>query len=287
MPRIRKAAAAGAGEDAVTTGRPPAAPAASGRSGGIQSLVRAGAILDTVARHPGGIALADLSAAVGLHTSTAFALIQTLVALGYIDQGERDRRYRVGSRLFAIAAGALDEAALLNLASPVLADLSAATGEASHLAVRSGRDIVVVARKAATGLLQLSDRGGAVRPAHATAIGKVLLSAMPEEDFERLLPTLSLERFTPDTITEPEALRREIAAIRASGIAHDRRELDPDVSCIAMLVHDFAGRPLAAIGVSGPIWRMAAHLQERSDQLRAAARRLSAALGHADRDGAS
>jgi IclR family acetate operon transcriptional repressor len=259
----------------------PARRAASGESGKIQSLKRAAAILDAVARQPEGVSLAQLSAELDLHSSTAFHLIQTLVGLGFLTQLADNRRYRIGTRLFTLAAGALDETALLSLATPILERLSAETGHAAHLAVRSKHEIIVVARTAATGLLQLAGHPGAARPAHATAIGKMLLAAMPPEDLDRLLQTLPLPAFTPHTLTDPASLRREIDIVRRTGIAHDNCELDADVRCIAVPVHDFAGRCAAAMGLSGPAWRLTPHaLKEKARQLTAAAAELSAQLGH-------
>lgn len=253
--------------------------AASGESGKIQSLMRAASILDAVARQPEGISLAEVANEVSLNTSTAFHLIQTLVNLGFLTQ-LADRRYRIGSRLFTLAAGALDQNTMLAMATPILERLSAETGYASHLAVRSKQEIVVIARTAATGLLQLAGHPGATRPAHATAIGKMLLAAMSPDDFARLLVQLPLPAFTPSTITDHKALAREIEVVRREGIAHDRCELDPDVRCIAMPVTDFAGRCVAAIGISGPAWRLTEErVIEKAGQLKAAAAELSVALG--------
>ncbi|HYX66358.1 MAG TPA: helix-turn-helix domain-containing protein [Burkholderiales bacterium] len=120
------------------------------------------------------MALADLSKAVGLRNSTTFHLVKTMTQLGYISQLRDSKRYRIGAKLFTLAAGALDESTLLALATPVLEGLSAATGEAGHFAIRSGHEIIVIARTAGAGMLQLADRTGSTRPAHATALGKVL-----------------------------------------------------------------------------------------------------------------
>jgi DNA-binding IclR family transcriptional regulator len=269
------------GKHAAKAAAPRAAPrrAATGESGKIQSLMRAASILDAVARQPEGISLAQLAGAVELNNSTAFHLVQTLVNLGFLTQLD-DRRYRIGSRLFTLAAGALDENAMLSAATPILERLSAETGYASHLAVRSKQEIVVIARTAATGLLQLAGHPGATRPAHATAIGKMLLAAMPPEDCKRLIAALPLPAFTPNTITDAAALTREIETVRQEGIAHDRCELDPDVRCIAMPVHDFAGRSVAAIGLSGPVWRLTSEVvEDLARRLRAAAAELSGELG--------
>ena len=113
---------------------------------GVQSLGRAFAILEEVARHREGIGLAELSKLVGLHNSTTFHLAKTMVSLGYMRQERDSKRYRVGRPLFALAASALDEIEMVNLATPVLEDLSRETGESGHFAVRMGDSVVVIAR---------------------------------------------------------------------------------------------------------------------------------------------
>ena len=252
--------------------------------GGIQSLERAAAILDVVASHPDGIGLAAICAEVGLHTSTAFHLIKTMVKLGFLNQVADSKQYRIGRRLFMLAAGALDENALLTHATPILERLSAATGQAAHLAVMADGQVIVLARTAATGLLQLAGRSGATRPPHATAIGKTLLAGLAPIDFERLVAALPMPAMTPNTITDRDVLHREIESIRQIGVAFDDCELDADVRCMAVPVHDFTGRCAGAMGISGPAWRLSkAALQEQIPVLQAMAADLSAELGYASR----
>jgi IclR family acetate operon transcriptional repressor len=267
----------------VTTASRAKSRSTSRERGGIQSLERAAAILDAVAGKPEGIGITDLSARVGLHPSTAFHLAKTLVNLGFLFQIPDNKRYRIGSRLVMLAAGALDETLLLSLATPILERLSAETSYTAHLAVRSNHQIIVVARTAATGLLQLSDRVGAARPAHATAIGKMLLSAVPSDELQRLLDKLPLLRFTDNTITDRQALLREIEKVRRQGVAYDDCELDVDVRCVAVAVRDFAGRCAGAMGLSGPAWRLTSKRMETVlRKLGIAAAELSGQLGYAE-----
>src|SRR6202140_5645342 len=153
--------------------------------GGVQSLGRAFAILEQVARHREGIGLAELSKLVGLHNSTTFHLAKTMVSLGYIRQERDSKRYRVGRPLFALAAGSLDEIEMVNVATPILEDLSRETGESGHFAVRMGDAGVVIARPSGPGACQLTDRVGVVRPAHSTALGKVILAALRPDQLKR------------------------------------------------------------------------------------------------------
>jgi IclR family transcriptional regulator, KDG regulon repressor len=248
---------------------------------GVQSLARAFTIMEEIARNRDGIGLAELSKRVGLHNSTTFHLVKTMVSLGYVRQMKDSKRYRIGRPLFALAASALDEVEMVSLATPVLEELSRETGESAHFAVRQGDAVVVLARTGGKGAFQLTDRAGALRPAHCTALGKIMLAALTLEHFEQFIARTELEAHTPKSITSAELLRREIAEVRRSGIAFDDGEFDSEVRCAALPVRDFSGQVIGAIGVSGPIWRLSIEaLQKRARQVRVAADRLSAEFGY-------
>ena len=248
--------------------------------GGVQSIGRAFAILEEVARNRDGIGLADLSKRVGLHNSTTFHLVRTMVSLGYIRQIKDTKRYRIGRPLFALAASALDEMEMVSMATPVLDDLARETGESSHFAARMGDAVVVMARTSGPSAFQLAERVGVVRPAYCTALGKIILAALRPDQLERYLERIELKSLTPSTITEPARLRREIDEVRKAGIAFDDGEFDGEVRCAAMAIRDFSGQVVGAIGISGPVWRLSIQaLQSRSRHLEAAAARLSQAFG--------
>ena len=249
--------------------------------GGVQSLGRAFGIMEEIARSRDGISLIELSKRVGLHNSTTFHLVKTMVSLGYIRQIKDSKRYRIGRPLFALAASALDEIEMVSLATPVLEDLSRETGESGHFAVRMGDSVVVIARTAAPGAFQLTERVGVVRPAHCTALGKVILAALRDDQLDRFLARVELTPVTPRSITEPAALKKDIDGVRRSGIAFDDGEFNPEVRCVGVPVKDFTGQVIGAIGISGPIWRLSVQaLQSRAITVQAAARRLSAEFGH-------
>jgi IclR family KDG regulon transcriptional repressor len=247
---------------------------------GVQSLGRAFSILEEVARHREGIGLAELSKLVGLHNSTTFHLAKTMVSLGYMRQERDSKRYRVGRPLFALAASALDEIEMVNLATPILEDLSRETGESGHFAVRMGDSVIVIARTSGAGAFQLTDRVGVVRPAHCTALGKIILASLRPDQLKRFLERVELKPSTAKSITEPAVLLREIAEIRRSAIAIDDGEFNAEVRCIAVPVYNFTGDVIGALGISGPIWRMSDQvLKSRAKLVQTAAHRLSAEFG--------
>jgi len=250
---------------------------------GVQSLGRAFSILEAVARHREGINLAELSKLVGLHNSTTFHLAKTMVSLGYLRQEKDSKRYRVGRPLFALAASALDEIEMVNVATPVLEDLSRETSESSHFAVRMGDAVVVIARTSGPGAFQLTDRVGVVRPAHCTALGKIILASLRPDQLDRFLKRSDMTPSTAKSITDPKVLLREITEIRRTGIAVDDGEFNPEVRCVAVPVTDFTGQVIGALGISGPIWRVSNQALHNSAQIvQRAASRLSAEFGASD-----
>jgi IclR family transcriptional regulator, KDG regulon repressor len=249
--------------------------------GGVQSIGRGFAIMEEIARNRNGIGLAELSKRVGLHNSTTFHLVKTLVTLGYVRQLKDNKRYRIGRPLFALAASALDEIEMMSLATPVLEDLAIETCESAHFSVPMGDAVVVLARTSGPGAFQLTDRVGVVRPAHCTALGKIMLAALQADQFERFLQRAELKPRTPKSITSAELLRREIAEVRRTGLAIDDGEFDAELRCAAVPVRDFSGQVIGAIGISGPVWRLSIEaLQKRARLVRAAADRLSGEFGY-------
>jgi len=247
---------------------------------GVQSLGRAFAILEEVARHREGVGLADLSKLVGLHNSTTFHLAKTLVSLGYLRQEKESKRYRVGRPLFALAASALDEIEMVNVATPILEELSRQTGESGHFAVRMGDAVVVIARTSGPGAFQLTDRVGVVRPAHCTALGKIILASLRPDQLNRFLGRVELKPSTSKSITDIPLLVSEITEIRRTGIAFDDGEFNPEVRCVAVPVKDFTGQVVGALGISGPIWRLSNQTLHANAQIvQNAAGRLSGEFG--------
>ncbi len=256
-----------------------------GATGGVQSLHRALSILQTVADHRSGIGLPELCASVGLHRSTTFHLAKTMVALGLLRQDPDDKRYRIGSRLFSLASGALDEIQLCELAAPILEDLADEIGETTHLAVwtRMGSEVAIIERCEAPSTIRLTERVGATRPAHATAIGKVLLSGLSADRLKEAVEAMPLEPVTRRTITGRTQLFDEIGTVQDQGYAFDDGEFDIDVRCLAAPVVDFRGNVIAAVGFSSPVWRFDdKQIDALSEMVKVAAAKVASRLGAPD-----
>ncbi len=247
----------------------------------VQSLGRAFSILEAIAERAEGIALADLSKLVQLHNSTAFHLVKTMLGLGYVRQDAETKRYHIGHKLFGLAAGANNETNLVFLAEPVLKELARISKETCHVAIRAADEVLTIAKADGVSSIRMSERLGAPRPAYCTAIGKVFLAAMSQSQLDGYLQRTHLQGYTPHTILDVARLRREIEMIRQAGVAIDNAEFNPDARCIAAPVYDFSGRMCAAMGISGPMWRVTAESSVRIQKIVIEhASQLSMALGY-------
>lgn len=260
---------------------PPEEPDSLKERVGVQSIGRAFSIMEEIARHRDGITLADLSKQVGLHNSTTFHLVKTMVTLGYLRQSKDTKKYRIGRSLFMLAASSFDEIEMASAAEPILELLSNQTGETGHVALRTHDVISIIAKSRAPGALQITDRAGVTRSMYCTALGKILLAAMPEAEFENYLSRVQMKPMTEKTITDPARLRQEVEDARNNNFAYDDSEFNAEIRCIAVPVRGFSGEVVAALGISGPVWRMSlSQLQGKRGFLVEAAEALSAELGY-------
>jgi DNA-binding IclR family transcriptional regulator len=253
-------------------------------SGGpiIQSLQRGLGILEIIAKKQSGVSTAEVSREIGLHTSTTFHLLRTLTTLGYLAQDEATRQYHVGSKIFHLAASVSNEVQLLRMAKPLLVEMAKETGESSHLAIFERGEVIVVGKIDGGGPVGVTERVGYPRPAHCTAIGKMLLASLSDPEFKAFLNTAELRPMTPRTITAIASLEQELDRVRAQGYAIDDEEFSQGLRCIAAPVRNFTGNVVAAIGISGPVWRVTLdRIAQLTEFVKAAGHRMSQELGQA------
>jgi IclR family acetate operon transcriptional repressor len=218
----------------------------------VQSVDRALDLLEVLARG-GRLGLSEAAAAAGLAEGTAHRLLRTLVARGYVRQDD-GRRYGLGTRFLGLGDAARQAAAAA--AGPYLARLVAVSGETANLAVLEGDDVVYVAQVPSAHRLRIFAEVGGHVPPHSTAVGKVLLSGLGDDEVIALLGRTGLAARTPRTRTEVPQVLAALAVARADGYAVDDEE-EEGVRCVAVPVVT-SGRVVAALSVSGPTSRLSA-----------------------------
>ena len=145
--------------------------------------------------------------------------------------------------------------------------------------------MIYVAKIDSTHSVRMVSATGRRLPAHVTAVGKMLLSAVPESELDELYPGPTLEGMSPDSIRDPDELRQVLAEVRRDGTAWDECESNANVNCVAAPVYDHSDEMVAAMSISVPTVRWSASQAARYAQLvRRGARELSARLGHTPRE---
>lgn len=221
----------------------------------VQSVARAASLLRQLAVLGRPASLAELAAACGLERSTAWRLLTTLEACGLVDRESSSDGFRVGFGAVAVAAAALgDGTALASRVRPELRRLCAATGEAAAVCLVRGSRVLVVDQVDPPSVVSVSWVGREF-PLHASSPGKLVLASLDPGDLDRFLAQ-PLQGLTERTITDACALRRELARVRTSGVAASDQEFERGCVGFSAAVTDWAGRPVAILGVTGPSFRM-------------------------------
>jgi DNA-binding IclR family transcriptional regulator len=262
------AAHPGGAPGARPTPRPPCASPATAAG-------RTLAVLTAFGPEHSSLSLSEISRRTGLSLTTTHRLVGELREWGALERAA-DGRYGIGLRILELGALAPQGLQLRELALPYLDDLHHATRANVHLAVRDGNDVVYVESLRARGAVQVLSRLGGRWPLHATGTGQVLLAyASPE--IQREVVASPLRRFTANTITDVEKLRRTLAEVRHTGVAIAENQLTAEALALAVPVRGPGDEVVAALGVT--VQRAAVKSHALIPVLAAAARGISRVLG--------
>lgn len=215
----------------------------------VQAVERAVGLLEVLAAEPDPMRLTDLAAALGLAKATTHGLVQTLRELGWVDQDD-EGRYLVGAIPLTLGAERFDVNEMRSRALNWADALAARTGQAVHVGVFHDGVVEIAHHVFRPDGSSQQVRTGDVRPAHATALGKVLLA------FDaRVVRTLEpvLEEFTYRTMTDRSQLLRHLADVRDVGWAASVEEFRTGRAEIAAPVREASGHVVGAVAVEGAV----------------------------------
>jgi IclR family acetate operon transcriptional repressor len=241
--------------------------------------------LEALEAAPGGLGVTELGRRLGVDKSTAHRLLTVLAGRGYARLNPHTQRYQLGLRLVGLGAVAARGVDVAEMSRPALESLRDDTGEAASLAVLSEGEVLFLAKATAPGALTVNHGVGTRLPAHASALGKVLLAQPRDpEALDRVIARRGLGATTARTITAVAALRRHLETVAAQGWALDDEEYAAGLRCLAAPVRDAGGEVVAAIGISGPTTRVTSErVAALAARVRRAGEQVSAELGCAAR----
>jgi len=227
------------------------------------------------------VRLTDLQQHLSVSKATAYRLLSTLAARGYVEQDPKTRTYRLGLGFFQLASAALDARLLRESVRDCMRELRDLSGESVHLGVFDGTEVVYIDRVESQAVMRVVLAIGQREPLHCTASGKVLLAYRPPDELRSFLDAQGLPGFTRNTITDKDVLAQHLDLVRQRGYAVDDEEHTLAVRCFAFPVRDRTGDVIAAISIAGPAFRFTADMVERlTDDFLAIAGQISARLGY-------
>ncbi|WP_328538935.1 IclR family transcriptional regulator [Streptomyces sp. NBC_00344] len=248
----------------------------------VPAVTRALDILELFLEGDGSLSAPDVTRRLQLPRTTVHELLTTLAARAYlVPVPEQPGRYRLGVRTYQLGSRYAEQLDLAAEGQQVAREVAETCDETVHVAILEDTDVIYIAKVDSTHAVRMVSAAGRRLPAHCTSVGKMLLASLPEAERDARISGRELTAMTPNSMTDADALREALAAIRERGVAVEHRESNPDVSCVAAPVRNGAGRVVAALSISVPMIRWSDERESELEQLALkGAAELSTRLGH-------
>ena len=221
----------------------------------IRAVERALDVLLSFSRETPELTMTQIAERVGIHKSTIHRLLATLEKKRFVQRDPVTGIYRLGIRLLQMAYLTLEHNDLRRLAAPFLRRLCDQHQENIDLSVLDDADVVYLNMLESPQRVKLAAAVGQRLPAFATASGKAILAYMPDETVRRILER-GMPQYTLHTLRSPEAFFENMRQVRMQGFAVSEQEFEEGINAVAAPILDLCDRPIAAVAVAGPAYRL-------------------------------
>jgi IclR family KDG regulon transcriptional repressor len=246
----------------------------------ITALQRGLRLLQLFTQSERGLTTMQVAKLAGLPVSTAHRFLVNLESSGFLNCSAAGV-YHLGLACFAVGQAALGQLDIRRLSFPYLLDLNQHTRETIHLTVRHGNTAVYVEKIDSPEQLRIHSRIGAAVPLYCTAVGKVMLAYMPDEEREKVLRNMDMKRMTSNTVGSLQELMAELRRVRKNGYACDLEEHEAHIRCIAAPIWNHTGAVQSSLSITAPVVRMPVmRLRQLAPLIQDAGFRISADLGY-------
>ena len=222
----------------------------------IPATLRSFAVLEALVAAERPASLTDIVKACALPKPTVYRMLAMLESASLVVRDPGAARYAPGPRLAALGLHIMMNGSLGSARHAILAQLVGQIGETCNFTMLQGGEVMYLDRVEAAWPLRMNLTSGSRVPLHCTASGKLLLAYLPKASRDRILESISYERYTETTIASRKALEAELTRIRKAKHAIDNEEFHAGLVCVAVPTRGPAGRPCAAVAVHAPVSRM-------------------------------
>lgn len=246
----------------------------------IASVVQAFKILEFIASESREVGLKYLSEKLQIPPSTLHRYLVTLVESGYLIKTSSGG-YLPSFRLVELGTYILGTIDVRRIARPYLVELMQKTGHTVHLVLRDGNEGVYIDKIEGLKTLPMVSRVGMKMSLYSTGFGKAILAYLSSQEVEKYLSEVPLVAKTPNTITRPEDLRRELLRTKERGYAFDNQENEEGICCIGAPILSPSGEVIGAISVAGHYLRFQNEAVRESiaSEVKSTAAKISRLLG--------
>jgi len=222
----------------------------------IQSVVNALELLEQFKGERAELGISELSRILGLHKNSVFRLAATLESQGYLEQNRATENYRLGIKALELGKAFLSHTGLVRVASEKLRALSSQVNETCYLGILRDDMVFYIEGVESTQPLRVASRIGTRLSPLCTAIGKVMLAYVAEQERNQIISRSEFKVHTPCSILDQGKYEEELRGVIAQGYALEREEKDLGVINLAAPIFDYNHQVVAAVSISGPITRM-------------------------------
>ncbi len=218
----------------------------------VKSADRVIQIFEAVGSKEKGITHGELAKTLDIPKGSLSLLLSNLVDREYLTFDRVGKLYMLGSKLLILTGHYLSNLDIVRVARPIIHELVAEINEDTELAVIKDREILFLHKEECSKPLKYSIEIGERAPVYATACGKAILAHLPEDEISNFFSEATLDSFTKNTVTDRDALRRELEGVRSNGLAYGREEFQHGISAIAAPIFNFYGKAVGSITVTMP-----------------------------------
>jgi IclR family KDG regulon transcriptional repressor len=238
------------------------------------------AILDLFLTVKNELSIDELATLSGINKSTTRRIIMTFIDYDFVKQPPKKGKYSLGMKFLDFSQTIKKNIPFVDIAEPFLTQLGQKADETAAMAIWNERDAIICLSTQPNHPLKVSIHDGTMRMLHQSSLGKAILAGLPDERLNSLIGS-ELRRFTPNTITDIDELKRHLAIVRRDGVATDDEEGYSGVRGIACAFKNEEGGVAGAVTLIGPTIRITREkAKEYVPLVKDCAQSISKALGY-------
>lgn len=193
--------------------------------------------------------VSEISKALDMSPSKVSRMLRTLESEGFFEKNSDTGKYRLGIRFFELGMVYAFNFPIRKIMRPHIEQMAKELNLTASWGILRNSRVIVIDRVQNLNIDLMAYRIGLNIPLHSTSIGKVLLAYLPEEEQDKILQIVHLEKFTPSTIIDPKLIKENLKLVRERGYSIDKGETHEDLNCIAAPIKNRLGDAIAAINL--------------------------------------